>query len=289
MVKKPVFLLALTIAVALIISILSYSWLQRKASVKQSSLDTQMAVVAAFDLPWGTALKKEMIKKAFFLKGSLPPGYFPEPSSLEGRVLISQVKANEAILESRLAPSSITSGGVAAVIDPKKRAMAVKVDKVIGVSGFINPGNRVDVLVTLAKTGRDSSPITKIILQNIPVLAAGSEMEKKGKDEKPSPVDVITLEVTPEEAEKLALAASEGKIQLALRNFINTEEVLTKGATVPVLIASYSGGKPAANSPVNRSVSPKRIVREKKTPGEIKAPVVTVELIKGSAMSEVRF
>ncbi len=287
MVKKPIFLLVLTIAVALIISILSYSWLQKKANVKQSSLDTQMATVAAFDLPWGTVLRGEMIKKAPFLKESLPPGYFAEPFSLEGRVLISPVKANEAILESRLAPNNITTGGVAAVIDPKKRAMAVKVDKVIGVSGFIHPNNHVDVLVTLTKTGKENNPITKIVLQNILVLAAGTEMEK-AKNEKPSPVDVITLEVTPEEAEKLALAASEGKIQLALRNFINTEEVLTKGATVPVLIASYSTGRMTTNSQ-RKVVSRKSVRGENKSPGEVKAPVVTVELIKGSTISEVNF
>jgi pilus assembly protein CpaB len=277
--RKQIILIVSTIIIALLTSIMSYSYLQKRASVKQSSLDTLMAAVAASEIPWGTVLKKEMIKKGSFLKGSLPPGYFTEPSSLEGRVLISPVKANEVILESRLAPSSITTGGVAAVIDPKKRAMAVKVDKVIGVSGFIHPNDHVDVLVTLRKTGKEDKPITKIVLQNILVLAAGAEMEK-GKNEKPATVDVITLEVAPEEAEKLALSATEGKLQLALRNPGNAEDVITKGTTVPVLLASYSGGKPAINSQVRR---------ERKTIGKTKAPVITVEMIKGSTISEVKF
>lgn len=284
---KQIILIVSTVVVALLTSIFSYNWLQKKANVKQPSLDTQVVAMAASDLPWGTVLRKEMIKKGPFLKGSLPSGYFAEPSSLEGRVLISPVKANEMILESRLAQSSITTGGVAAVIDQKKRAMAVKVDKVIGVSGFIHPNDRIDVLVTLTKTGKENNPITKIVLQNILVLAAGTEMEK-AKNEKPSTVDVITLEVTPEEAEKLALAATEGKLQLALRNPTNTEDVITKGTTVPILLASYSTGKMTTNS--QRKVVPRKNVgEEKKTPGEVRVPVVTVELIKGSTISEVKF
>jgi pilus assembly protein CpaB len=128
------------------------------------------------------------------------------------------------------------------VISPDKRAIAVKVDKVIGVSGFIHPNNRVDVLVTLKRVGGAIyNPITKIILENILVLAVGPDIEeKKGKEEKATPVDVITLEVTPEEAEKIALAAQEGKISLALRKHGDANEVLTTGQTAMGLINSYS-------------------------------------------------
>jgi len=258
----------------------SYNWLQKKASVKQSSLDTEMAVVAAFDLSGGEVLRKEVVKKVLFLKGSLPNGYFTEPSFLEGRVLISPVKADEAILESRLAPKSITTGGVAAVIDPKKRAMAVHVDKVIGVSGFIYPGNRVDVLLTVTKTDKDATPITKIVLQNILVLAAGTQLEQKGQNEKPVPVDVITLELTPEEAEKLAHATTQGKIHLALRNYSDTEEVSTRGATIPILLT----GQSAQSRPVIRRISAKRT-----------APVVkpavsfNVEVLRGSERTTKTF
>ena len=108
--------------------------------------------------------------------------------------------------------------------------MGVKVDKVVGVSGFIHPGNRVDVLVTLSRNERQNEPTTKIVLENILVLATGTELEKSGKQEKPAQVDVITLEVTPEEGEKLALAASEGKLQLALRNYTDTGHQRDDGA-----------------------------------------------------------
>jgi pilus assembly protein CpaB len=230
-----------------------------------------------------------------FLKASLPDGYFSDPASLAGRVLTSPVKANEPIFETKLAPTSVKTGGIAAVITPKKRAVAIRVDKTIGVSGFIHPGNRVDILVTLS-TGKTPIALTKTILENILVLAAGPETETKGKEEKPSNVDVITIEVTPEEAEKVALAASEGRLQLALRNFSDTEDVITKGTTIPTLLASYSQGPVKEVKANARKVAVKRVI-ETETP--VPAPAVEkppakpsvfiVELIKGTKASEVKF
>jgi pilus assembly protein CpaB len=128
---------------------------------------------------------------------------------------------------------------MSAVVKTGKRAIAVKGDKVIGLAGLIRPGNVVDVLVSI-EDERDKKKITKIILENILVLATGSEIEKNEKGE-PSPVDVFTLEVTPEEGEKLALGSNEGKLQLALRNAMDTEIILTGGATIPETLESYTG------------------------------------------------
>ena len=291
-------LLGVAVIIALMTSLLIYGYIQKKGSVKEVAVEIQPVVVAAVDLSWGTRITNEMLKKADFLKGSLTTGYFSDPALVVGRVLIYPVKGNEPILESRLAPTEVKTGGVAAVISPKKRAVAVKVDKVIGVSGFIHPGNRVDVLMTLA-TGRTFSPVTKTILENILVLAVGSETkERKGPEEKSSPTDVITLEVTPEEAEKLALAATEGRLQLALRNFSDTESIVTHGTTVSTLVGSAHS--PA--SPKERRQPPRKEVEVKKVaPQELPPPPVeknvdppklsihTVELIKGSKVSEVKF
>ena len=202
---KSFIMFGIAIFLALIATVLIINWLQQKGKVKEAGppIETQEVVVAKVDLSWGTPLAKEMIETKSFLRKSLPGGYFSDSSSLVGRILISSVQANEPILESRLAPMSAKTGGVAAIVSPNKRAIAIKVDKVIGVSGFIYPGNRVDVLVTV-ETGKSRTPVTKTILENILVLAAGPEIETKGKGEKPSTVDVITLEVTLEEAEKLA-------------------------------------------------------------------------------------
>ncbi|MDH4232726.1 MAG: Flp pilus assembly protein CpaB [Nitrospirota bacterium] len=271
---RPMLLLTAAVIVALITSVMAYKWMKKENVAKEAGLQTQPVAVALTDLSWGTALNKEMIKTKPFLKGSLPEGeYFTDAASLEGKVLIMPVKADEPILRSRLAPDSIARGGVAAIVDPKKRAMAVRVDKVIGVSGFVHPGNRVDVLVSLQRPGRESTGITKIVLQNVPVLAAGTEMQQKGKGEQPVQVDVITLELTPEDAEKLAHATAEGKIQLALRNYNSTEEVSTRGATVQTLLS----GQHAQAAPAGRRArAPRAVTVAKQDTG------FNVEVLKGN-------
>lgn len=236
---RPYIVLAAGGLMALITSLLVFNWLSRlDQPTKQEVSNTQvtMVAVAIESKPGGTKLSTEMLRLVPYPKGSLPEGHFTGIERLRGRVLTTRVSALEPILEAKLAPISVTTGGVAAVTDPQKRAMAIKVDDVVGVAGFINPGNHVDVLVAL----RHDPPITKIVLQNVLVLATGAEIERVGREQKPSPVKVITLEVTPQEAEKLALASTQGKIRLALRNHLGSEPVLTKGETISSLLASYS-------------------------------------------------
>ena len=276
--NKPLFLFGLATAVALVVAFLTYGWVKQMAQSQTQARETQPVVVAAVDLTWGTSLTGDMVKVVPYLKESLPAGYFSDVSGVNGRTIIYPVKAGEPVFESKLAPTTVSSGGVAALVTPKKRAMAVKVDKVVGVSGFVHPGNRVDVLVTLSKNERANSPMTKIVLENILVLATGTELEKAGKQEKPQQVDVITLEVTPEEGEKLALAATEGKLQLALRNFTDTDNAQTRGTTIPGLLAAQSASQPAQKSA-------SKAVRVQRAP----SPSVTVELIRGSKVTETNF
>lgn len=284
---KPYLFFGAAVLIALIVTVLIYNYLQEKGRPTGVAPEEKVSIASAVNnISGGTVLIREMIKQADFLKASLPGGYFSDPSSLVGRVVIFPIGANEPIFESRLAPITVKTGGVAALVTPKKRAVAVKVDRVIGVAGFIHAGNRVDVLVTIEPKGAGQipQPITKVVLENILVLATGTEIERKGKEEKASPVDVITLEVTPVEAEKLALAATEGKIQLALRNFTDTEDVLTKGMTIPALLASYvSIGPPVttAKADVRKGVRPRPAAPEK-------PPMFVVQLIKGSKVSEVK-
>jgi len=282
---KPFLVFGLAGIIALIATFVIYGSIKKSAKGgEQVVLETQPIAVAAVDLHWGAVIIKEMVKMEPFLKNTLPAGAITDLGSLLGRVAISPIKAKEPFLESHLAPQNIKTGGVAAVIPSKKRAVAVKVDKVIGVAGFVHPGHRVDVLVTMSK-GKTDQPITKMVLENILVLAAGPEVQVgKGKEEKATPVDVITLEVTPEEAEKLALAATEGKLQLALRGFTDTEEVLTRGISIPALLASYSAIQPA---PRNSGKAPKVILTRK--PVQEKTPVHVVELIQGGKVSTLKF
>lgn len=265
------------VALALIISVagsgLLYKWLKSQTAPRETVKVESEAVpvaVAAADLPWGTKIKSEMIKTIPFLKESLPAGYVENAATLHGRVLIAPLKTNEPVTEHRLAPTSVTVGGVSAVIKPGKRAIAVKGDKVIGISGFILPGNRVDVLVTMTDP-RTKSEVTKLVLENVPVLATGTQLQENGKDE-PAPVDVYTLEVAPEEGEKLALAAARGKLQFALRNITDGETVRTRGATISQTLASLSQTSSKPVSEKRRRWAPRQSV--------------TVEVIKGNEVSK---
>lgn len=273
------FLLALTAAGAG--SLFLYHWVQKQTApkevVKVVEADAVPVVVAAGDLSWGTKLKPEMVKTVSFLTESLPQDYFSDPAALEGRVVIAMLKQNEPITGPKLAPENVTTGGISAFLSQGKRALAVKGDKVIGISGFIKPGDRVDVLVSLTDPETDKD-VTKLVLQNIPVLATGTEIEGNGHDT--APIDVYTLEVTPEEGEKLALAATQGKLQFALRNVVDVDTVLTKGATIPETLASYQYPKsapPEDKAPSN--TGHKRVPRSR----------ATVEVIRGDKIEKQEF
>ncbi|WAC06566.1 MAG: Flp pilus assembly protein CpaB [Thermodesulfobacteriota bacterium] len=224
----------IAVIIALIGAFAANKWLKKQAIVKGKPTigETAQIAVAKVDLPWGTKLTSEALTSARFIKNSLPTGYFTDLAALNNRVLLSPVSRNEPILESRLAPVSIATGGVSAVIPSGKRAIAVKGDKVIGLSGLIQPGNRVDVLFSITNP-ETQTEITKIVLQDILVLAANTQIEKGKKEGEAAPVDVYTLEVTPEDGEKLALAATQGRLQFALRNPMDLEMVVTRGATIP--------------------------------------------------------
>jgi pilus assembly protein CpaB len=267
-------------------SLLVYNVLQKQAApteVVQVQNEAVPVAVAGLDLPWGTKLEKQMMKSVLFLKESLPLGHSSEPEKLVGRVLVMPLKKNEPITDGKLAPESVKTGGVSAVVTPGKRALAVKGDKVIGISGFINPGNRVDVLVTL-QDPRDKMEMTKLVLENILVLATGTQIEKNAKGE-PAPVDVYTLELTPEEGEKMALAAAEGKLQFALRNLTDTGKVLTKGANIPQTLASLRQAEPRPQEPP----APKKDEPVPKKNVQPRTSSHTVQIIKGGKVSKENF
>jgi pilus assembly protein CpaB len=261
-----------------------YKWIQGKQGagkeIVQVQAEASPVVVATGDLAWGTKLKPEMLKTTPYLKESLPEGHFSKLPDNTGRVLINPVRANEPITVHKLAPTSIETGGVAAVLKPGKRAIAVKGDKVIGISGFINPGNRVDVLVTIEDPKKKEDK-TKTILENILVLATGTQIQENDKGE-PAPVDVYTLEVDPEDGEKLALAATEGRVQLALRSILDTETVLTTGVTIPKMLAAFSYAEEKT----------KQASAQKSRPAMrrwIPRSTVTVDIIKGTDTSQKKF
>ena len=284
---KAVVPIAVSLVIAFVGSYFIYTWIQKQQApqqVVQVQAEAVPVVVAVSDLPWGTQLKPEMLTTKPFLKQSLPAGYFSGPNEINDRVVVAPLKANDPVTEHKLAPVSIKTGGVSAVLEKGKRAIAVKGDKVIGIAGFINPGNKVDVLVTVEDPQKkEEKEKTKTILENIMVLATGTQIQKNEKGE-PSPVDVYTLAVTPEEAETLSLGANQGKLQLALRSVTDTETVLTSGVNIPKMLASYSPGNPPPPPKQEEAKEAPKVV-QKWAP----RPAVSVEVIKGNEISQKKF
>lgn len=261
------FILTAGIIMALIAGVLTYERLKETHRRKEEVIPATKVAVAAKDLSRGTKLTGEMIKTVSWPKDTLPSGCFTAPEDLTDRVLLFAVRENQPILENLLAPKDVTVGGLCAILNPHKRAMAVRVDDVIGVGGLINPQSRVDVFVTMHEGASGvSKPLSKVVLQNILVLAVGNQIEQKDQEAKAGSVKVVTLEVTPEEGEKLALAVNSGRIQLALRNPLNTETIETKGATIPALLACPRSSPPKA-----------------------RLDYFTVKIMKGGTLTEERF
>jgi pilus assembly protein CpaB len=146
--------------------------------------------------------------------------------------------AGEPVLESKLAPKGVIPG-LTALLSMDMRAMTVKVDEASGVAGFLNPDNRVDVVVTVDKGDFNKDPISKLVLQNLRVLGTGQRIEKR-LGEKPQVVPTVTLELTPEEGERLALAIREGNISLVLRNQQDERVVQTTGARTSTLLGELT-------------------------------------------------
>jgi pilus assembly protein CpaB len=188
---------------------------------------TQVAV-AARDLPLGTIVQQADIHMIPWRGDAVPPGYVRDAAAIVGRGLITPVKANELLMDAKLAPRG-AGGGLAITIPEGLRAVSVRVDDVIGVAGFVLPGTRVDVVLTLPPKQDRKETVTQVVLQNVPVLAAGQIVQQDAQG-KPITVSVITVLVTPDDGEKLILAANEGKIQLALRNSLDLAEIQTPGA-----------------------------------------------------------
>src|SRR5215207_11144299 len=173
-------------------------------------------VVAKVEIPLGTTIVAEQLTKVQLPSGAIPDGAFDAPEKLVGRVAVVNMAAREPVTDFKLAPEG-SAGGLSSVIPEGYRAMTVKVDDVIGVAGFLRPGAMCDVLTVIEPTSNSSgNPISKIVLQNVKVLASGQNLVRPKDQREPDTVKAVTLQVTPEQAEKLALASSEGKLRLML-------------------------------------------------------------------------
>ena len=198
--------------------------------------ESSRVAVATRDLQVGHVLTSADVKLIDWPGATAPPGYAVSADEVVGRGLIQPVSAHEPLLAGKLATKE-EGGGLPIVIPEGKRAVSVKVDEVVGVAGFVKAGTRVDVVVTLNPTNEREEAASRVVLQNVQVLAAGQEYQRD-VDGEPQTVTVITLLVTPEQAEALTLASTEGRIQLALRNTLDQVEVETEGVKAKTLVGA---------------------------------------------------
>lgn len=214
---------------------------QQREATEVLKKATQSVVIAAKDIPAGTAITEKTVKDGLIKvtpwpKVSVPKGSFTTPKEVIGKTVRTKVVAGEPILESKLAGEG---AGLTVRLTPGYRALALKVDEVIGVSGFLVPDDRVDVIATVVPPGRTSQDekLSKIVLQNRRVLSVAQNVEQQ-KAGKPVIAHSVTLELTPEEAEKLSIATRDGEIILALRAIGDANTVTTRGSTKRDLIGA---------------------------------------------------
>jgi pilus assembly protein CpaB len=221
---------------------------KRESEVQRAMAHTVEVVVAANDIPVGTKIDPAAVKVVRWARDSVPQGAFTDPQAVAGTFAKSQFVANEPMVASKLFMGQMTSGVMPLLIPAGMRAMSVPVDEVSDIAGFVAPHTRVDILVAVAGTGPGEPSFSRIVLQNIEVLAVAQEIEHV-KDQ-PEVVKVVTLLVSPVDAEKLTLASREGLLRLAMRNYSDSKIVATKGIGLPDLLHEGGGfGGPGATLP----------------------------------------
>jgi pilus assembly protein CpaB len=236
-------------------------------------------VVAARALPMGTLVKPEDLKLASWPANNPIPGSFTSVEPVLNRGIVSPLAENEPVTEVKLAKVG-AGAGLPPTIPEGMRALSVKVDEVVGVAGFVVPGTRVDVLLSIKPETGD--PMTRVVVSNVQVLAAGTryDQEEARQEGKPIPTSVVTMLLTPDDAEKITLAAGEGRITLTLRNPLDQAPTTTTGIRRAALV-----GGPAP-PPVTKVLEGRKVVRAAAPPAPPTPPRYTVETIRAAKRAE---
>jgi len=275
---KPVIIAGvLAILVAAIAAYALYTYLRGQETKLSEAVATQRIVVAAVEIPMGTTINMTQVKTADWPKSNMPQGAFPASDQVIGRTSIQTFLAGEAITEPRLMPKEGPIGIMTYKIPEGHRAMTVAVDQVAGVAGFLNPGNIVDVVLTASPPGA-TQQISKIVLQNVPILAIGQIVEQK--EGKPVVVPTVTVDITPEDSEKLAIASTQGRLQLVLRRLGDKEIAKTTGTTVSRVIGGVSG------PPVKVASASGKVSKAPAAPVE---QYTTIEIYRGDKKTSEKF
>jgi pilus assembly protein CpaB len=272
MIRTRIFMvLVMAITVGGVFAFATYNYVQ-KVPPRTVTIPTRPVVVAAADLDVGAELGRDDIRIIDWPANSVPKDAFADPKDVMGRGLVMPLIQNEPILPMTLS-SKEAGAGLPPAIPPGLRAVSVRVNEVIGVAGYVLPGTHVDVVATVNPSDKHGDITSKVILNNVLVVAAGTKIDRETDKNKPIPVTVVTLLVAPEESERLTLASNEGKIQLALRNPLDKSTPSTRGIRPAALL----GAAPIA--PMARTASARAAAPPKEAPP---APEpATVEIIRG--------
>jgi pilus assembly protein CpaB len=276
---RTIIVLAVAILMAAIASYGVYLAV-KSMPVREVEVARTQAVVATHPLSVGTLVTKDDLKLVSWPAASPVPGMFTETDKAVNRGVIIAVSENEPLTESKLAPIG-AGAGLTPTITAGMRALSVKVNEVIGVAGFVIPGTHVDVVVTVRRP--DGSSQSRAVLSNVQVLTAGTryDQERATKEGKPIPTSVVTLLLTPEDAEKMTLASEEGRIMLALRNPLDTAPTKTEGARMTALLGE------ASPPPITKMVNGQKMAKAAPKPEPPAAPQrYTVETIRAAKRSE---
>jgi pilus assembly protein CpaB len=279
--KAVIVVAVLAVLLAGVAAMLTYNYLQTETS-KVKAGQPQDIVVATADIPIGSKILDNQVKIASFPKESIPPGSIADIKTVPGRIAIRPIAAGDPITEQKLMPKEGAAGsGIMTYLVPDgHRAVTVAVNEVAGVAGFLTPADRVDVVVTTLPPG-SKDKLSKIVLQNVPILAIGQITQMK--EGKPVVVPTVTLDLTPEDSEKLVLAGAEGQLQMLLRNITDTAKVESKGATIRKVLGETE--RPAPRVVVHRVT--RTVVRRSAAPAP--PPTYSVEIIKGKERSTKQF
>lgn len=267
----------IALALGAFVSFVVYRTLQSRTSSKIPP--GEEVVVAADDLQVGTKIEDKDIRLVRFPSADLPAGVFHQRSKVVGRGIILPIARSEFVLTNKLAGENAGSG-LPAMIPPGMRAVSVRVNDTTSVSGFVQPGTRVDVLLTGNPQGSNEQQTTTV-LENVAVIATGTKLERNLAGESQS-APVVTLLLSPDDAERITLASSQGHIQLALRNPLDTKQSDVAAVKVNSLYKYVSEPTPGPS----RSSKPRRAA----PPAAPSIPsAYTVEVYKGDKKEEDKF
>ena len=292
--KRLISVLIFALVVSATASVILYRLISSQMATN-AKVPANRLLVAARNLDNGVLIKDGDIKVVDW-GGPIPMGAIQKPEDAVGRGVVQQIYEGEPLLETRIAAKG-AGAGLAATIPPGMRAVALRVNDIVGVAGFVTPGMKVDILIagTPPKGNGGLGTLTKTLLQNVEVLSAGQNIQKDAEG-KPISVGVVNMLVTPEQAEVLSLASNETRLQLVLRNPMDREESHTRGTATAYLYDGKNGEPPVGPPAKTGSATPRRAAAPPPPPPPAPAkvkpeppPPITVEVIHGSSRAQSKF